>query len=221
MAKKEGVILSLLTVLPWYWSVMISGIIYVSLTYLVPAIQTSNLVFQVFIKSAPPTAPFWAVLFLVPTPFALYNSWRKRDQYDRCKNMDSINKIDWQGFEKCVAKYYRRQEYLVQENFDKASDGGIDIRLRKDGQLHLVQCKHSKRGKVGISTIREMYGAMIVEIAASVIIVTSGSFTHDAKEFAFGKSIKLIDGRELEKMIMIDQPHVVQLDDSIGKETGS
>jgi restriction system protein len=89
----------------------------------------------------------------------------------------------------------------VLENPEKGPDGGVDIRLRKNGNLILVQCKHWKSGKVGVKTVRELYGVMAAKQAYAGIIVTFGTFTEDAKKFATGKSIELISGNQLLKLI--------------------
>jgi restriction system protein len=60
------------------------------------------------------------------------------------------------------------------ENSGAGQDGGIDIRLYKDGRAHLIQCKHWKARKVGVSVVREMLGLMTAEAAVSGIVVTSG-----------------------------------------------
>ena len=49
--------------------------------------------------------------------------------------------------------------------------------------------------------VREMCGVMMGEGAAGVVIVCSGHFTHDAREFARDKPVRLVDGRALVGMI--------------------
>ena len=91
--------------------------------------------------------------------------------------------------------------YAVQENYRAGADGGVDIRLRKDGNLHLVQCKQWKTQKIGVGIVREMYGLLMAERAASAIVICSGIFTQEAKNFAEGKAIDLVDGSQLESLI--------------------
>jgi Restriction endonuclease len=45
--------------------------------------------------------------------------------------------------------------------------------------------------KVGVSTIRELYGVMAAKGVASGIVVTPGRFTDEAVEFASGRNVKL------------------------------
>ena len=73
----------------------------------------------------------------------------------------------------------------------------MDIRLQKNGQLHLVQCKQWRRRQVAVATVREMWGLLQHHKADAVWIVCIGEFTPDAAAFAAGKPIRLVTGREL------------------------
>ena len=115
--------------------------------------------------------------------------------------MASIRNFSWREFEELVAEAFRREGYSVIENAKAGSDGGVDIRLRRNGELVLVQCKNWNRNRVGVGVVREMCGVMMDEGAAGVVIVCSGRFTRDAWNFAKGKPVRLVGGRALMEMI--------------------
>lgn len=71
----------------------------------------------------------------------------------------------------------QRQGYLVLENPSDGADGGVDLRLRKNGQITLVKCKHWKSKNVGITVVRELYGVMTAAKANNGILATFGNFT--------------------------------------------
>ena len=96
---------------------------------------------------------------------------------------------------------FRRKGFAVQENMVGGADGGIDLSLRKDGKLHIVQCKQWRRSKVGVSIVREMFGVLTASNAVSVYVVSSGNFTNDAIKFAQGLPIELINGDKLLELI--------------------
>ena len=50
----------------------------------------------------------------------------------------------------------------------------MDIGLRRNGELFLVQCKNWNRNRVGVGVVREMCGVKMDEGAAGVVIVYSG-----------------------------------------------
>jgi restriction system protein len=117
------------------------------------------------------------------------------------KAADAIAGISWQDFELLVGEGFRQQGYQVIENGGGGADGGVDLVLRKGGDRFLVQCKQWKAFTVGVTVVRELYGVMAANGAAGGFVVTSGRFTDDAKAFASGRNITLMDGGALAKLI--------------------
>lgn len=114
---------------------------------------------------------------------------------------NALNNMSWQEFELLVGEGFRQQGYQVIENGGGGADGGIDLVLRKGCDKFLVQCKQWKAFTVGVTVVRELYGVMAANGAAGGFIVTSGRFTDDAKAFASGRNITLMDGAALFKLI--------------------
>lgn len=111
--------------------------------------------------------------------------------------LDSLRSLSWRDFEKLVGEAFRRQGYAVVENGLGGADGGIDLVLRKDERVTLVQCKQWKSRAVNVSTVREMWGLVSHHQADAVKIVCVGEFTRDAQRFVEGKAIELIGGAQL------------------------
>jgi restriction system protein len=201
MARRKESILDLLALLPWWVSVVTAGIVYAGLAYVAPTLTAPHPMLQGLLHMAPSLAPLFGIIFLAPAPVSAFHAWRKRRLLDAQKGIDSIRALSWREFEELVAEAYRRKGYRVIENTSAGADGGVDIRLAKDGKTHLVQCKHWRAGRVGVQVVREMVGVMLDQHAASVIVVTSGHFTAEARRFAAGKAIELIDGPRLSALI--------------------
>lgn len=89
----------------------------------------------------------------------------------------------------------------MEERGGNEPDGGIDLILRKKGEMVLVQCKHWEAEQVGVKIVRELYGVVAAEGATKGIVVTTGYFTRDAEIFAQGKPLLLIRGNELSRLI--------------------
>lgn len=100
-----------------------------------------------------------------------------------------------------VGEAFRRQGYRIEETGLGGADGGIDLRLSKNGKSTLVQCKQWRSQRVDVKTVREMYGLLAHHGADAVKIVAVGDFTPDAQRFAQGKPIDLIHGEALLAMI--------------------
>lgn len=115
--------------------------------------------------------------------------------------VSAVSSLSWREFESLVGEGFRLQGYTVSENNGRGPDGGIDLRMRKEGETFLVQCKHWKAFKVGVQVAREMYGLMAAHGAAGGYVVTSGRFTEEAVRFASGRNITLVDCDELQKLL--------------------
>jgi restriction system protein len=113
----------------------------------------------------------------------------------------ALNDMSWQQFEALVGEAFRRKGYSVSETGGGGADGGIDLALKKEGETFLVQCKQWKATKVGVTTVRELYGVMAAEGATGGFVVTSGVFTDEARAFAIGQNIELLDGQALHALI--------------------
>jgi restriction system protein len=113
----------------------------------------------------------------------------------------ALKEISWREFEQVVGEAFRLRGYSVLETGGGGADGGVDLVLHKEGKKFLVQCKQWRALKVGVTVIRELYGVMAASGAAGGFVVTCGQFTEEAKAFAQGRNLKLIDGPTLEKLI--------------------
>jgi len=113
----------------------------------------------------------------------------------------SLSDMSWQEFEQLVGEAFRRQGYSIAETGGGGADGGVDLVLTKGSEKTLVQCKQWRAQRVGVNIVRELYGVMVARHAAAGIIVTAGEFTPDAIEFARGRNVRLIAGRELRGLL--------------------
>jgi restriction system protein len=115
--------------------------------------------------------------------------------------MSAVAEMSWQDFELLIGEAFRLQGFTVVERGGAGPDGGIDLLLKRDGEKFLVQCKHWRSLKVGVSVAREMFGLIAAEGASGAFIVTGGEFTAEAKAFAQGRNLQLIDGKKLSGLL--------------------
>ena len=114
-----------------------------------------------------------------------------------------LQRIEWKLFEDLSAAYYK-EKGIYSELTKLGADGGIDIKLFQDDSKNptsLVQCKAWNTRQVGVKVIREFLGVMSHEKIPKGFIMTSGSYSDDAKEVAKANRITLIDGVLLLAMI--------------------
>ena len=144
------------------------------------------------------------IVFLLGAAMSAYGRYTRRalhEQVAASPDRGALNDMSWQQFEALVGEAFRRKGYVVTETGGGGADGGIDLALKKDGETFLVQCKQWKVYKVGVTTVRELYGVMAANGATGGFVVTSGVFTDEARAFASGQNIELLDGKALHALI--------------------
>lgn len=216
MARKksspgEGFI-DLVALLPWWVGVALAVVSYFVFHKLAQAPAGALQPGQAgaFVGRAMVTGVSHAAQYLVPLicVFGAILSFMRRRKRESLVNTvtqsataDALNGMSWREFEMLVGEAFRLQGYTVTESMAAGPDGGIDLVLRKGNEKFLVQCKQWKAFKVGVEIVRELYGVMTAEGAAGGFVVTSGTFTSDARDFAQGRNVTLLDGPKLLGMI--------------------
>jgi restriction system protein len=126
-------------------------------------------------------------------------------------DIDWLNRLSWQDFERQVAEVYRQEGYQVGEVGGGRADGGVDLRLRRCGLTSIVRCKRWRTFKVGVKPVRELFGVMTAEKADRAVFITSRVYTNEALQFAQGKPIDLVDGAQLAQMLRRFQQALKQM----------
>lgn len=114
------------------------------------------------------------------------------------RSLDDIYALSPGQFEEFVGFLFQRMGYSAKV-VGHSGDEGIDIELRRTGELAaprvVAQCKRYK-GSVGQPIVREFYGSF-AERASEGYLVTTGTFTDPAREWARSRPLHLIDGAAL------------------------
>lgn len=189
-----------LIMLPSWISVVLGIVSYVALEWFtrtrVP--NLNNAILTVSSSIYPPVA---LVAFLFTAVFGAIHRKRRFGLFEQQTGLESLRAMQWKEFEHLVAELFERKGYSVDYSLDSGPDGGVDVRLKKDGYLAIVQCKCWRSWSVGVPTVREMFGLLHHEGAQEAIIVTTGDFTEEAQRFAKGKPIQLINGHALWNLV--------------------
>ena len=179
-----------LVLAPWWVSATLALLAFTILPSVLPAnVATGGLVITI------------TFMLLMISALSAFRSLRGRVLLDSQTSLDSLRSLPWKRFEDVLAEAYRRRGYQVVETLGCGADGGVDLRLRKDGQLIVVQCKRWKGKPVAVQVVRELYGVMIDQRASAAKIVATTSFTSDAVVFAKGKPIELVDSNALLRLV--------------------
>jgi restriction system protein len=173
-----------LVLAPWWISLVLATIAYVVLGKVMPML----------------VLPVCFLLISIAVISAL-RTLRNRLMLDRHTGLDSLRDLPWKRFEDLLGEAYRRQGYQVTERLGGGADGGVDLVLRRNGKVTLVQCKRWRGKPVRVQTVRELFGVMVDRRADSAKLVATAKFTPDAIAFARGKPIQLVDSDALLELI--------------------
>ncbi len=150
--------------------------------------------------------------FLLPAVFlagAALSAWLHYKQYKNYADVAgerghvALELLSWREFEHLVAEFFRRKGFHVEQRGGHEPDGGVDLVASIGEDRYLVQCKHWRVQRVGVKVVREICGVAAAESAAGVFVVTSGTFTEEARRFVEENriDIELIAGDQLRRMI--------------------
>jgi len=133
---------------------------------------------------------FWLILI-----------WREKHvRLSRIKKLADMQALTPEAFEALVAKLFKANGHQV-ELTGGIADHGIDIVVKNAaGEKWIVQCKRYS-GSVGEPLVRDLYGTMLHEEAQGAYLMTTGTFTRQAQEWAEGKPMILYDGEALVELI--------------------
>jgi restriction system protein len=210
--KKDLNIVDFLAQIPWWISVTLSTSLYVLLKFVVPYVETqSTLVNETHISLGPFLAPVVALAFLSPITFSLLKSSRKKKLHELRDEIQLIQNLAWPQFKERVAEAYRRNGYNIMENSAFTADPSVDLVMRKSANLYLVQCRYWQNRKLGLREVKNLFSLMHEKQASGVYLLTTGIFTYEARHYALGRPINLLDGIGLVELLG-------KVDSSPGKE---
>jgi len=122
------------------------------------------------------------------------NNYTSQKPIDIELSMSEIDQMSGRDFEKYLEKLFIKLKYRVNRvgtcSYNHRGDFGADLIVEKDGIKTAIQAKcHSSC--VGISSIREVLGAINYYNCQKAMVVTNSYFTNDAQIQAIVSNIKL------------------------------
>ena len=116
--------------------------------------------------------------------------------------MIDFTKYDGYEFEDLITKVLKAMGFLVEQT-SLSGDGGIDIIIYDERPItkgkYIIQCKNWTN-LVGEPPVRDLFGTVMSERANKGILITTSAFTKQAKKFADGKNLELLDYNGLMKI---------------------
>ena len=123
-----------------------------------------------------------------------------RDRRHLVEWTTDLRLLDSEEFEWFVGELYRRKGWTVERVGKRgAPDGGVDLRLRRDAERRLVQCKRWQSWQVGVQDVRAFAGTLMREglRGGDGVFATLSGFTPQALEEARRLDVGLLEGHDL------------------------
>ena len=112
--------------------------------------------------------------------------------------VDTLLELEWKRLEELAAHLFAAQGWKAEMSTNGA-DGGVDVKLthrEHPERRAYVQCK-AWIDDVDVRTVRELYGVMAADQIAEGWFFTTAGYTTAARAFAEGKTLRLLDGRQI------------------------
>lgn len=140
------------------------------------------------------------IIVLVSLAALLLVLWRRRGAR-QALDPRSLRQLEDENVRDLLAAAFVRQGF--QRADDVAVDEHVQLCLRRQGQLYLVQCKYWRAEYVGPTAIEELQAAMLSRGAQAGYCITTGCFTQEARQLAQGSQISLIQGPQLRELVQL------------------
>ena len=197
MGRRKESIFDVFTEISWQTSVFSAVVVFIILRFILPLIPLQEQLLAGMVETLRDHAHLIGLVLLIPAPFSAVAVRKRKKQLAARRDMNSIRDLDRWQVEQLVAETYRRRGYTVMFEQDGSLEGTADLRMQKGGRLRLARSRQWNSLTVDVSDVREMFEVMTAERATGGIVITSGTFTPEAKKFAAAKSIELIGIEQL------------------------
>lgn len=107
--------------------------------------------------------------------------------------LQALRAMPWNDFANVIERTLRADGSSV----ERIGASGADFIAAKEGRRTLVHCKRWKVARTGIAPLRELQAESHARDAHGLIYVAAGEVTDQARAFATGSNIRLLEGRAL------------------------
>ncbi len=127
------------------------------------------------------------------------DSWQQEFGMRKANELDALSGAE---FEEFLVGLFRAQGYLAELTVT-TGDYGADLILTKDRQRIAVQAKRYE-GSVGVSAVQEAISGQAYYKCDAAWVVSTGSFTANARELAQKSGVRLIGRSDIGNLMVRD-----------------
>lgn len=111
--------------------------------------------------------------------------------------LEAIESMSWREFSGALEDAFRREGYAT-KRLDRSA---ADFELTKTGRTSLVSCKRWKAATTGVESLRELDALTEARDAHEGIYIAVGGVTENARRYAAGKKLRVLEGVELAQLM--------------------
>ena len=128
----------------------------------------------------------------------------KREQHDKYQKfkakMDRVWTMDGLEFEEFTCDILKENGFKDVKKTQACGDYGVDVIACKNNKKYAIQCKRYK-SSLGIAAIQQVYTGKDYYKADIAVVLTTSSFTRNAKNTAAKLNVQLWERTELQKLM--------------------
>jgi len=140
---------------------------------------------------------------VVPIPILVVGcvaAWRQLRTPNAARvaeRLAALRAMSWREFSGALEAAYQREGYAVKRVPGEAAD----FELTRDGERTLVSAKRWKVSRAGIEPLRVLAAAGGSDAVIVRRFIAAGELTEQARAFASGKGIRIVEGAELAALL--------------------
>ena len=168
---------------PWWVSALVAIAIVMGLRLMVPDVY----------------AVFGALPVVVLAVYVAWKQLRAPSPARIAATLERLRAMPWEDFSRALGEAFGREGCTV-----KALEmPQADFELVLGSHVTLVACKRWKATRTGVEPLRELEAARSAREAHKCIYFAAGEITAQARAFAAEKKIRLVEGEEIAKKIVV------------------
>jgi restriction system protein len=108
--------------------------------------------------------------------------------------------MSWREVDQVLRSLFQRHGFAVSSGARRSMEG-VDLVLHRDQRRIFVRCDHWSVWTVGLAPVRRLQELVRRSGADRGIVLTSGEFSPEARDFAQATGLELVDGRMLRDLV--------------------
>jgi restriction system protein len=120
--------------------------------------------------------------------------------------LEQLRELSEQDFTDRVSAAFVQHGFHVADTRGIALESHVDLVIERGGAMYYVLCRRWRSLHVGARVMCDLLRVVHRHNVAGGIVLTTGHFAPDAREFAARTSVKLLDGPALEQLLRGELP---------------